>query len=355
MRLLLVALLAAISYAQTAGGAAAGGMGGMGGFDPMMMNGIYDEVMDMGDMYPEYGDLFDNIGYMMGNLGMGGAGAGGAPGAGGAAGGGMGGMMGGMGGMFGDYGDINDIMSDVVDNMKDGDIYDVMQNVAPLAQMGLPGIDMSSFFGPSGMPDMNGIMQGLSPYLAMDGDFYGDFGDFYGFASDMYEDYMKYGGMGGMGGGMGMGMGGAPMALRKNHMNHKRHRARKPSRLLKSKKHLTHTREFPFFGLAGGNTGGQAGSTTQNQFPFGMFDAPDSEDIATFLMMGGNRNAIPPPLDGIDNEDFWMYRGTKWDPLAMFNKATTTTNADGTQTQSANPWLYALLSGLQKRHMQKKY
>lgn len=338
MKLFIIALLAAISYAQT--DPAAGGAGMM---DPMMY-GMYDEIMDLGDMYPEVGDLYDNIGYALGGMGIQ------LPGAGGAGAGAAGGMP-----MFGGYGDINDMMSDVVDNMKDGDIYDVMENLLPMAGMGVPGIDMNSIMS-GGMPNLNGIMNAVSPYLAMDGDFYGDFGDLYKFGSDMYEDFYKYGM--GMGGGMG-GMGGMPsMALRKNRVAHKRHRAHKPSRLLKrtgNKKHLRHTREFPFFALASGAAPADGSAASSSPFPF-LFDTPDSEDLAAFLMMGGNKAAVPPPLDGIDGEDLWMYRGTKWDPFKAFGAATTTTNADGTTTQQApNPWLYALLSGLQKRHMQKKY
>jgi len=336
MKIFIVALLFAISYAQT--GDAAAGAGGL----PGMMYGMYE---DFGDMY-DYGDLFDNLGYMMGG------GAGGAQGA-----QGFGQALSGLGNniaMMGGYGDVNDMISDVYDNMKDGDIYDVMENALPLAQMGVPGFDLSSLMQ-GGMPDLAGLMQGIAPgisqYLAMDGDFPYDMGDMYKYGSDMYEDMMKYGGMGGMMGGMG----GNPM-LRKNRVK-RRHR---PSRLLKkqqAKKHLRHKREFPFFALQ--QTGGadSTGARSTSPFPF-MFDTPDSEDLAAFLMMGGNRNAIPPPVDGIDTEDFWMYQGTKWDPMKIFNQATastTTTNADGTTTQTAaNPWLYALLSSLQKAHMQRK-
>jgi len=336
MKLLVVTLLLAISYAQT--GTAGAGM------DPMLY-GMYDEMMDIGDMYPEVGDLYDNIGYALGGMGINLPNLGG-----GAAAGGAGGMP-----MFGGYGDFNDMMSDVVDNMKDGDIYDVMENLLPMAGMGVPGIDMNSIMS-GGMPDLSGIMNAVSPYLAMDGDFYGDFGDLYKFGSDMYEDFYKYGM------GMGGGMGASPMALRKNRIAHKRHRAHKPSRLLKrsgSKKHLRHTREFPYFALAAG-TGADGSAASSSPLPF-LFDTPDSEDLAAFLMMGGNKAAVPPPVDGIDGEDLWMYRGTKWDPFKMFGgaAATTTTNADGTQAAAqpaaTNPFLYALLSGLQKRHMQKKY
>merc|ERR1719166_491561 len=169
MRFLLLALLCALSYAQTApaGGASSGAAAG--GMDPMMW-GMYDEVMDLGDMYPEIGDVYDNFMPMASQM------FGGASGAGGAAGG-----AGGLAGMMGQLpfmgGDINDIMSDVVDNMKDGDIVDVMENLLPLQQM---GIDVSSIMQ-GGMPNLNGIMGQLSPYFAMDGDMYGDLGDLYNF------------------------------------------------------------------------------------------------------------------------------------------------------------------------------
>merc|ERR1719204_1204083 len=328
MRVFIIAsLLFAASMAQT--GDAAAGAGGL------------NQMMDLGDMYPELGDLYDNaMGYMMG--GMGGGAAPAAGGAGGAA-GGLGGGLGNLP-MFGGYGDINDLMSDVYDNMKDGDIYDVMENLMPMANMGIPGFDINSIMS-GGMPNLGGIMNAVSPFLAMDGADYGDLGDLYKMGYDMYdnfEDYYKYGGA------MG-GMGGAPM-LRK----HKRHRL--PSRLLKkspTKKHLRHKREFPFMAM---QNAGQSGSGTSRTFPW-FFDAPDSEDIASFLMMGGNRNAIPPPLDGIDNEDLWMYRGTQWDPMNYWNKATgKTTNSNGTAAKTTvNPWIWAMLSGLQKAHMKKKF
>jgi hypothetical protein len=98
-----------------------------------------------------------------------------------------------------------------------------------------------------------------------------------------------------------------------------------------------------------------AGNRGAMNFPlFGM----DSEEIGQYLMMGGSRANVPPPVDGIDGEDLWMYRGTKWDPMAMFSRGSQSQQADGTTTttnNNMNPFLYALLSGLQKRHMQKKY
>merc|ERR1719204_1116198 len=246
-------------------------------------------------MYPGVGDLYDNM-YdsfypMMQNMGVGGSsGAGGATGAGGLA-----GMMGQLPFMGGD---LQDMMSDVVDNMKDGDIVDVMENLLPMSQMGLPGLDMNSIMS-NGMPNLNGIVQGLAPYLAMDGDFYGDLGDLYNFGSDLFEDYFMYGGMGGgmpdMSSIMGMmgGMGESPM-LRKARAArlHKKLRRRRPSRLLKktrTSRKLRKPREFPWMAFTQPQQQ-QSGSGKSSTWPSFMgFDAPDSEDIQNFLMMGGNR------------------------------------------------------------------
>jgi len=345
MKLFIIALLAAISYAQTAGGANQA--------NNMMMYGMYDEMMDLGDMYPEIGDLYDNAMPFMSNL-FGGQGTTG----------GAGGASSGYFPFLDGYGDLNDMMSDVVDNMKDGDLQDVMQNLMPMAQMGLPGLDMSSIIGANGMPNLNGIMQGLSPYLAMDGDFYGDFGDLYNMGSDLFEDFYKYGGMGGMSGmpmdgdmaEMAAMFGGMMPTLRKAHLK-KKLRQRKPSRLLKkTNRKLRKPREFPWYMFGAQQQTGSGSGSGKMHFPwFGGFDAPDSEDIQNFLMMGGDRSAIPPPLDGIDTEDLWMYRGTKWDPMAIFNKATTQNNADGSPNAAFQPWLYAMLSSLQKAHMQRKH
>merc|ERR1719493_521093 len=149
-------------------------------------------------MYPEVGDFYDNdILPMMTGMGFGQPSAGGS----GASAGSIFDQIGSMQMPYGLYdGDVSDMMSDVVDNLKDGDMQDVMSNLLPMAQMGLPGLDMSSIMN-GGMPDLNGILQGLTPYLAMDGDLgdlYGDMGDLYNFGSDMFEDMYKYGGMGGM-------------------------------------------------------------------------------------------------------------------------------------------------------------
>merc|ERR1719499_2851953 len=176
-------------------------------------------------------------------------------------------------------GDLKDMMSDVVDNMKDGDIYDVMENLLPMAGAGVPGIDMNSIMS-GGMPNLAGIMNAVSPYLAMDGDFYGDFGNTLDWAEDMFKYGMGMPGMGGMGGmdmsglaGMFGMMGESPYTLRQNH---KLHHARRPSRLLKkAAQKLRSPREFPFFGMQNSNQQG-AGSSGGLNFPiFGL----DSEEL----------------------------------------------------------------------------
>jgi len=380
MRVFIIAsLLFAASMAQTAGAApAAGASQGAAGANPWMY-GMYDEMMDFGDMYPEVGDFYENdMLPMMNGMNFGQPSAGGS---GASAGGSIFDQIGAMQMPFMN-GDVSDMMSDVVDNLKDGDMQDVMQNLLPMAQMGLPGLDINSIMQ-GGMPNLNGILQGLMPYAAMDGDIMGDLGDLYNFGSDMFEDYFQYGGMGGMGGmggpgGAGMGgfdmssimqmMGGMGMSTAQQQLQrarlHKKLRHRRPSRLLKrtrSNRRLRKPREFPWyaFGNAFGNNqqSGQSGSQSQNGAMSWMYDAPDSEDIQNFLMMGGNRNQIPPPTDGIDMEDLWMYRGTQWDPMNYWNKATgKTTNADGTSAKTTvNPWIWSMLSGLQRAHMQKKF
>merc|ERR1719284_2283580 len=276
-------------------------------------------------MYPEVGDFYDNdILPMMNGLNFGQPSAGGS---GASAGGSIFDQIGAMQmGPFYD-GDLSDMMSDVVDNLKDGDMQDVMSNLLPMAQMGLPGLDINSIMQ-GGMPNLNGILQGLMPYAAMDGDIMGDLGDLYNFGSDMFEDCFKYGGcmgMGGMGGPGGfdmssimqmmggMGMSTAQQQLQKARL-HKKLRRRRPSRLLKktrSNRKLRKPREFPFFAFNQPQQSGTGGKSSTG-FPFFGFDAPDSEDIQNFLMMGGDRSRIPPPLDGIDMEDMWMYRGTQW-------------------------------------------
>merc|ERR1719336_2347921 len=179
-------------------------------------------------MYPEVGDFYDNdILPMINGFGQPGAGGSGA-----SAGGSIFDQIGAMQMPFGLYdGDVSDMMSDVVDNLKDGDMQDVMSNLLPLAQMGLPGLDMNSIMQ-GGMPNLNGIMQGLMPYAAMDGDIMGDFGDLgdlYNFGSDMFEDYFKYGGMGGAGGAGGLASA-STKQLRKARLHNKLRRRRTPNR-----------------------------------------------------------------------------------------------------------------------------
>jgi len=240
--------------------------------------------------------------------------------------------------------------------LKDGDMQDVMSNLLPMAQMGIPGLDISSIMQ-GGMPNLNNILQGLTPYLAMEGDLgdlYGDMGDLYNFGSDFMEDMYKYG-MGGM-----SGMGGAQQQQLRRARLHNKLRRRRPSRLLKkthTNRRLRKPREFPWYAVSSMFNGKQSGQSGSQSPVMPFFDGVDSEDLAGYLMMGGNRNSLPPPVDGIDTEDLWMYRGTQYDPMNYFNKATgKTTNSDGTPAKTTvNPWLWAFMSGLQKARMQKKF
>merc|ERR1719192_2628375 len=209
-------------------------------------------------MYPEVGDFYDNdILPMMNGLNFGQPSAGGS---GASAGGSIFDQIGAMQMPFFD-GDVSDMMSDVVDNLKDGDMQDVMSNLLPMAQMGIPGLDMSTIMQ-GGMPNLNNIIQGISPYLAMEGDLgdlYGDMGDLYNFGSDIFEDMYKYG-MGGM-----SGMGGAQQQqqLRKARL-HNKLRRRRPSRLLKktrTNRRLRKPREFPFYAISSMFNGKQSGQS----------------------------------------------------------------------------------------------
>merc|ERR1719499_2610383 len=95
-------------------------------------------------MYPEVGDFYDNdILPMMNGLGFGQPSAGGS---GASAGGSIFDQIGSMQMPYGLYdGDVSDMMSD------DVDMQDVMSNLLPLAQMGLPGLDINSIMQ-GGMP-----------------------------------------------------------------------------------------------------------------------------------------------------------------------------------------------------------
>merc|ERR1719471_328274 len=137
----------------------------------------------------------------------------------------------------------------------------------------------------------------------------GDLGDLYNFGSDMFEDYFKYGGMQGMGGAGGAGgfdmssimqmMGGMGMSTAQQQLQkarlHKKLRHRRPSRLLKktrTNRRLRKPREFPWYAFSNLFTNKQSGqSGSSSMLPF--YDGIDSEDLQTYLMMGGNRNRIP--------------------------------------------------------------
>merc|ERR1719384_2693297 len=125
---------------------------------------------------------------------------------------------------------------------------------------------------------------------------------------------------------------------------------------------LRKPREFPWYMMM--NQVKNGANQMNNMLPYFGYDGMDSEDRAAYLMMGGNANNMPPPLDGIDGEDLWMYRGTKYDPMRFFQRQTNSAstegdaNADSTSTQQNSRsnnmmnWLPFYWSSLQKpRHM----
>ena len=63
------------------------------------------------------------------------------------------------------------------------------------------------------------------------------------------------------------------------------------------------------------NPQGTAQNAMASVLPFFGYDGMDSEDRAAALMMGANPNSLPPPMDGIDGEDLWMYANTRYNPF----------------------------------------
>merc|ERR1719173_238189 len=256
----------------------------------------------------------------------------------------------------------------------DGDFGDMIEDMAK----GMFGMDVEDLFdmgmmfasqymngqgGSQGMPDLGGLVSGLMggqgaqgmgsmggmgsmmPYMYMDG------GDMF----DGMEDMYKYGmGMPMMG---GMGMGGQQQQASR------RLRMPRHNRLL-SKPHmkkgmLRRPREMylPFLmgmmNQAQQNPQGTAQSAVSSMLPFFGYDGMDSEDRAAALMMGANPNSLPPPMDGIDGEDLWMYANTRYNPFRRSsNTGSSSTEGDssasgsssgsttGTTTQSQFPWWF---------------
>jgi len=307
----------AISYAQTAGGADAGTGGAQQRGGPM--NWMKYKMMD--EMYDGFPDFYD------------------------------------MGDMF-DFGDMGDYLEDMSEGMFGMDVEDLFGYGAMMMQGAMNG-QMPQ------MPDMSKMMGGMMPQgmgsnpmmmAAMM-----DEGDM----MDGMEDMMKYG----MGMGMMRGAGGAAQQQPTSgttmlRMPHRRMR-RRPSRLLsrpRVHKKLRKPREFmPFINWnMFGTTGNQAQQAISPYMGMFGYDGIDSEDRAAMIMMGANPNNMPPPMDGIDGEDMWMYRGTKYDPMNYFKKATTstTTSTDGsnagasTSTSRFNPMMFwPYFSSLQRRHV----
>merc|ERR1719336_201780 len=90
------------------------------------------------------------------------------------------------------------------------------------------------------------------------------------------------------------------------------------SRLLHPTMKLQKPREFPWYMLQQfGQQFGQQMGGGNNQFNYGNlfgglagmfgYDGMDAEDRARAIQMGVNPRNLPPPTDGVDVEDMWMY------------------------------------------------
>jgi len=296
MRVLLIALLAAISYAQTEGAGAGQGMGGMGS----MMQG-----MGMPGNFMQYA------------------------------------MLDQMDVIDGDFGDMVEDMAKGMFGMDVEDLFDMGMMFA--------GQYLNGQGGSQGMPDLGGLVNGLfggqgggmgsmMPYMYMDG------GDMF----DGMEDMYKYGmGMPMMG---GMGMGGQQQKSRRLRMPRHNRLLSKPHM---KKRMLRKPREFylPFLmgmmNQAQQNPQGTAQNAMASVLPFFGYDGMDSEDRAAALMMGANPNSLPPPMDGIDGEDLWMYANTRYNPFRRSSSTGSSStagdssaSASSTTTQSQFPWWF---------------
>jgi len=302
MRLFIIALLFAISYAQTDGAGAGQGMGGMGG----MMQG-----MGMPGNFMQYA------------------------------------MLDQMDVIDGDFGDMIEDMAKGMFGMDVEDLFDMGMMFA--------GQYLNGQGGSQGMPDLGGLVNGLvggqgaggmgsmMPYMYMDAF---DGGDMF----DGMEDMYKYGmGMPMM---QGMGMGGQRQKSRRLRMPRHNRLLSKPHM---KKRMLRKPREFylPFLmgmmNQAQQNPQGTAQSAMNTMLPFFGYDGMDSEDRAAALMMGANPNSLPPPMDGIDGEDLWMYANTRYNPFRRSsNTGSSSTEGDSsasgssatTNTQSQFPWWF---------------
>merc|ERR1719336_2184839 len=198
--------------------------------------------------------------------------------------------------------------------------------------------------GSQGMPDLGGLVSGLMggqgaqgmggmgsmmPYMYMDDVFDGDM-------FDGMEDMYKYGmGMPMMG---GMGMGGQQQqASRRLRMPRHNRLLSKPHM---KKRMLRRPREFylPFLmgmmNQAQQNPQGTAQSAMSSVLPFFGYDGMDSEDRAAAIMMGANPNSLPPPMDGIDGEDLWMYANTRYNPFRR-SSSSTASSTDGSDASAS--------------------
>merc|ERR1719410_2557527 len=271
----------------------------------------------------------------------------------------------------------NPYMGKYVEDIVD-DLRDMGMGAGMGMQGGLQGLiqqGMSMFSGQGG----NG---GYNPYM-MYGDGMGEMKDL---MKDLYKmqnaaQYMSGYGRSSGSSSSGSSAGSANPSYTPS-MKLQKRRLRRPSRLLHPSHKLQKPREFPWYMLQ--QFGRQLGQGNQNFGNMmgglaGMFgyDGMDAEDRAMAIAMGVNPRNLPPPTDGVDVEDMWMYpqynrragaststgttSSTSTDATADSSSTSTetsSTNTGSTGTQAnynmgyynyMNMWPW--WSSLQKRHM----
>jgi len=307
MKLLLATLLFAISYAQT-------GSSAVGGSNPY--NNMYNYGM-MEEMYDGMGDMYEN--------------------------GGMYGMGGGMGGtgmspyiqnyapQVSNFMTQNPYMGEYVK-----DIYEDLQDMGMGAGMGMQGGIQNLI--PQVMSMFSG-QGGMNPYM-MGGDGMGDM-------KDLMKDVYKMQGaaqmMSGYGRSSGSPSSGSPSSSGASNPSYrpsmKLQQRRQPSRLLHPSHKLQKPREFPWYMLQqfgqqlGQQTGGNNNFGSMMGGLAGMFgyDGMDSEDRAMAIAMGANPRNLPPPTDGVDSGDRWMFPQL----FPQYNRQAGASTSSGTTTATA--------------------
>jgi len=310
MRLLIATFLFALSYAQT-------GASAVGGSNPY--NNMYNYGM-MEEMYDGMGDMYEN--------------------------GGMYGMGGGMGGTgMSPY--IQNYAPQVSNFMTQnpymgGYVKDIMEDLQDIGM------------GP-GMMGQGGIQQLIPQVMSMFGNPYMMGGDgMSGDMKDLMKDIYKMQGaaqyMSGMQGSSGSTSTGAASGSSSGAVSNPSYRPsmklqnmRQPSRLLHPSHQLQKPREFPWYMIQqmGQQFGQQLGQQTGGNQNFGSmmgglagmfgYDGMDSEDRARAIMMGVNPRNLPPPTDGVDSGDRWMFPQL----FPQYNRQAGASTSSGTTTATS--------------------